>query len=215
MIDRGRIALIDDDGPILDSLQLYLRRKGFNVSTYDSAFAFLAALDGGSQFQCLVTDVRMPKMTGLELQRLVLERCEALPIIMITGHGDIAMAVAAVRAGAYDFIEKPIDESRLARSISDAIEQTRTLAADNELLGATSKRFGELSERQRQVVELAIDGLSNKEIGSRLGISPRTVEHYRESAMDRMHARGFAELIQIVVKLKAYKSFKTGQPTRR
>lgn len=211
MSDAGRVALIDDDDAILDSLQLYLRRKGFAVSCFASANAFLKTLKTGTGFQCVVTDVRMPKMTGIELQRALAEHDPALPLIMITGHGDIDMAVAAVKAGAFDFIEKPIDEARLAANIAEAIRQSRDRAADQRQLCELARRYGELSDRQRQVVELAVEGMSNKEIGARLGISPRTVEHYRESAMERLHAGGFAELIQMVVRLRAHKALRSGQ----
>ena len=147
----------------------------------------------------------MPQMTGLELQRVLAAKSRSLPLIIITGHGDIAMAVSAVKAGAFDFIEKPIDERRLAASIHDAIESNRGALADERQLADVAKRFADLSERQRQVVDLAVQGLSNKEIGLQLGISPRTVEHYRESAMERMQATRFAELIQMVVRLTASK----------
>ena len=204
--EQAKIALIDDDEPILDSLQLYLRRKGLDVSCFKSAHAFLEALKTESEFRCVVTDVRMPQMTGLELQQVLTERWQSLPMIMITGHGDIAMAVSAVKAGAFDFIEKPIDERRLAESIRKAIEHNRDAVADQRQIAELSKRFADLSDRQRQVVELAIQGMSNKEIGLQLGISPRTVEHYRESAMERMQATRFAELIQMIVRLKAQKA---------
>ncbi len=206
MAEKAKVALIDDDEPVLDSLQLYLRRRGLAVSCFQSGAAFLDALNAGSEFQCVVTDVRMPRMTGLELQRVMTERYRSLPLIIITGHGDIAMAVTAVKAGAFDFIEKPIDEGRLAASIHDAIESNRSVLADERQLAELEKRFADLSERQRQVVELAVQGLSNKEIGLQLCISPRTVEHYRESAMERMQATRFAELIQMVVRLQARRS---------
>lgn len=205
MPEKAKVALIDDDEAVLDSLQLYLRRRGFLVSCFASGAEFLHALDTGSDFQCIVTDVRMPRMTGLELQHILVERTRSLPLIIITGHGDIAMAVTAVKAGAYDFIEKPIDERRLAASIHEAIESNRDAIADDKQYAELQKRFADLSERQRQVVNLAVQGLSNKEIGLQLGISPRTVEHYRESAMERMQATRFAELIQMVVKLTAAK----------
>jgi two-component system response regulator FixJ len=206
MAEKAKVALIDDDEPILDSLQLYLRRRGLAVSCFQSGADFLEALNAGAEFQCVVTDVRMPHMTGLELQRVLTERYRSLPLIVITGHGDIAMAVTAVKAGAFDFIEKPIDEGRLAASIHAAIEANRGVLADERQLAELENRFADLSERQRQVVELAVQGLSNKEIGLQLSISPRTVEHYRESAMERMQATRFAELIQMVVRLKAQKA---------
>jgi two-component system response regulator FixJ len=146
----------------------------------------------------------MPEMTGLELQRVLSQGSSPLPLIIITGHGDIDMAVSAIKAGAFDFIEKPIDDRRLAASISEAVRHSRNQLADEREMADLTKRYADLSERQRQVVELAIHGLSNKEIGARLGISPRTVEHYRESAMERMQANRFAQLIQMIVRLKGY-----------
>lgn len=206
MREKAKVALIDDDEPILDSLHHYLQRRGFAVSGFTSAAAFLDLLSKGSDFQCVVTDVRMPRMTGLELQRVLAERSQHLPLIIITGHGDIDMAVSAIKAGAFDFIEKPVDEQRLAASIGDAIESSRDAMADHQQIAELARRFADLSERQRQVVDLAVQGMSNKEIGLQLGISPRTVEHYRESAMERMQATRFAQLVQMAVRLEAHKS---------
>jgi two-component system response regulator FixJ len=204
MPENPGVALIDDDEAILDSLQLFLRRRGFDVTGFTTATSFLEALDTGAQFECVVTDVRMPGMSGLDLQRVLSRRASAPPLIIITGHGDIDMAVSAIKAGAFDFIEKPIDDRRLAASIDEALKHSRDQLADEREMAELTKRYADLSERQRQVVELAIHGLSNKEIGSRLGISPRTVEHYRESAMERMQANRFAQLIQMIVRLKGY-----------
>ena len=212
MIEKAEVALIDDDEPILDSLQHYLRRRGFAVRCFSSACAFLEALEAGAEFQCVVTDVRMPRVTGLDLQRVLSQRSQLLPLIIITGHGDIDMAVSAIKAGAFDFIEKPIDERRLAGSISEAIENSRDMLAEQRQIAELAKRYADLSERQRQVVDLAIQGLSNKEIGLHLGISPRTVEHYRKLAMERMQATRFAQLIQMAVRLKAHKSLARSAP---
>ncbi len=202
MPDKPDVALIDDDEAILDSVQAYLHRRGFDVTGFTAATAFLDALDTGTEFECVVTDVRMPGMSGLDLQRVLSRRTSAPPLIVITGHGDIDMAVSAIKAGAFDFIEKPIDDRRLAASISEAIKHCRDHLEEGREMAELAKRYADLSERQRQVVELAIHGLSNKEIGSRLGISPRTVEHYRESAMERMQANRLAQLIQMVMRLK-------------
>jgi two-component system response regulator FixJ len=204
MPDKLDVALIDDDEAILDSVQLYLRRRGFGVAGFRAAKSFLSALDAGAEFECVVTDVRMPEMTGLELQRVLAQRASSLPLIVITGHGDIDMAVSAIKAGAFDFIEKPIDDRRLAASVGEAVKHSRNQLADERETAELTKRYADLSERQRQVVELAIHGLSNKEVGARLGISPRTVEHYRESAMERMQADRFAQLIQMIMRLKGY-----------
>jgi RNA polymerase sigma factor (sigma-70 family) len=204
MPDKPNVALIDDGDAILDSVELYLRRRGFAVTGFRAAEGFLSALNTGAEFECAVTDVRMPGMSGLELQRVLSQRASSLPLIIITGHGDIDMAVSAIKAGAFDFIEKPIDDRRLAASINEAVKHSRDQLADEREMAELTKRYADLSDRQRQVVELAIHGLSNKEIGSRLGISPRTVEHYRESAMERMQANRFAQLIQMIVRLKGY-----------
>jgi two-component system response regulator FixJ len=204
MVERHSVALIDDDEAILDSVQLYLRRRGFSVSCFRAASLFLGSLDSGTEFDCVVTDVRMPGMSGLALQQALAQRACLLPVIIITGHGDIDMAVSAIKTGAFDFIEKPIDDRRLATSISEAIRRSRDKMADERELLDLHKRYAELSERQRQVMDLAIQGLSNKEIAARLGISPRTVEHYRESAMERMQASRLAELVYMAVRLKRY-----------
>jgi two-component system response regulator FixJ len=205
MSDKVAVALIDDDEAILDSLQHYLRRRGFAVTCYRAAKPFLAALEVGTQFDCVVSDVRMPGMTGVELQRVLTRRTPNLPLIIITGHGDIDMAVSTIKAGAFDFIEKPIDDRRLASGIGEAVKRNRDKLEEDRQLADLGKRYAELSDRQRQVMDSAIEGQSNKEIAAQLGISPRTVEHYRESAMERMQATRFAQLIQMAMRLKSLK----------
>jgi two-component system response regulator FixJ len=205
MPDKTTVALIDDDDAILDSLQNYLRRRGFAVSCFRAAQPFLDALETGELFDCVVSDVRMPGMSGVELQGALARRMPRLPLIIITGHGDIDMAVSTIKAGAFDFIEKPIDDRRLASSIGEAVTRSRDNMEEDRQLAELGKRYAELSDRQRQVMDLAIQGQSNKEIAAQLGISPRTVEHYRESAMERMQASRFAELIQMAMRLKAHK----------
>jgi two-component system, LuxR family, response regulator FixJ len=202
MADILNVALIDDDEAILDSLQLYLRRKSFAVSCYRSAKSFLDALDAGAAFDCIVSDVKMPGFSGLDLQRSLGNRSERIPLVLITAHGDVDMAVSTIKAGAYDFIEKPVDGRRLAASVSEAVKWSRERLVDERQIAILRRRFGELSERQQQVVSLAVQGLSNKEIAARLSLSPRTVEHYRESAMERMQAGSLAELVHMAVRLK-------------
>ena len=144
MHDKSKVALIDDDDAILDSVQLYLRRKGFAVSCYQSAKAFLHALDTGSEFDCVVSDVKMPGISGLDLQRSLSERNESIPLVLITGHGGVDMAVSTIKAGAFDFIEKPIDGRRLAASISEAVACARDKRADDRDIAALRKRYGDL-----------------------------------------------------------------------
>jgi two-component system response regulator FixJ len=202
MPEKPHVALIDDDAAILDSLQLHLARRGFAVSCFRAARPMLEALEAGCEFDCVVTDVRMPGTSGLALRSALGRRAPSVPVIIITGHGDVDMAVSSLKAGAFDFIEKPIDGRRLVASINEAISRSRDKLADERELAELERRYAGLSERQRQVMDLAIQGLSNKEIGARLEISPRTVEHYRESAMERMQARRLAELVYMALRLK-------------
>jgi two-component system, LuxR family, response regulator FixJ len=199
------IALIEDDEAILHSLTLLLQGKGFAVRAYASAESFLADAESWPP-QCVVTDIRMPGMSGLELQGELKARNAGMPVILITGHGDIAMAVQAIKHGAFDFIEKPLDDERLAASIIQAIEfghQARGEQRERELLAA---RVAELSPRQVEVMHLVAEGFSNKEIALKLDISPRTVENYRAWVMEKMGASNLADLVRKVVALTADKS---------
>jgi two-component system response regulator FixJ len=197
------IAVIDDNEAVLDSLRLYFTRQSIETSCFESAKAFLAALEGGRDFDCVVSDVRMPGMSGLDLvQRLKADGVGA-PLILITGHGDIDMAVAAIKVGAFDFIEKPFDEARLLASIRNAIEKNQQPEIDEAELRKLRSRVNSLSTRQRQVMELAVAGLSNKEIGSKLNISPKTVENHRAWVMERIGARNIADLVRVAMKVEA------------
>lgn len=196
-----KTALADDDEAVLNSLRIYLERQGLAVATYSTAQELLDAIEAGAEFDCVVTDVRMPGMSGIELQGTLAARDCSCPLILITGHGDVDMAVAALKAGAADFIEKPADEKRLLASIKEAVRRGREKSELEAELAGIAKRFEELSERQREVMCLAVQGLANKEIAARLGISQRTVEHYREWAMERMNAGSFAELVQMAVRM--------------
>jgi two-component system, LuxR family, response regulator FixJ len=145
----------------------------------------------------------MPGMSGLDLvQRLKADGVGA-PLILITGHGDIDMAVAAIKVGAFDFIEKPFDEARLLASIRNAIEKNQQPEIDEAELRKLRSRVNSLSTRQRQVMELAVAGLSNKEIGSKLNISPKTVENHRAWVMERIGARNIADLVRVAMKVEA------------
>lgn len=194
-----RLALIDDDSAVLDSLQLYFARQRIETACFTQAKEFLSAVAAGRRFDCVVSDVRMPGMSGLDLVRHLKEGDIATPIVLITGHGDVDMAVAAIKVGAADFIEKPFDESRLLASVRDAIADTeqRENAGERKELRA---KFDSLTARQRQVMELAVAGLSNKEIGAQLKISPKTVENHRAWVMERIGARNIAELVRLAMK---------------
>jgi len=202
MPDPIHIALIDDDEAVLDSLALYLARQDVKASGFKTTEAFLAAVDAATPFDCVVSDVRLPGMSGLDLVRRLIERHFAAPIILITGHGDIDMAVSAIKIGAFDFIEKPFDEARLLASIRNAVEKSRQNASDAAELERLQSRFDSLSARQRQVMELTVAGLSNKEIALQLEISAKTVENHRAWVMERIGARNLADLVRMAMQVR-------------
>ncbi len=202
MSDPVRIALIDDDAAVLDSLRLYLLRQNLDTSCFSSAEGFLSSLDGAARFDCVVSDVRMPGMSGLELLDRLSVRCVRSPVILITGHGDVDMAVKAMKAGAFDFVEKPFDETHLLESIRNSLERNRKQARDTAEMDDLRTKFGALSARQRQVMELAASGLSSKEIARQLEISAKTVENHRAWVMERIGARNLAELVRIAMKIE-------------
>lgn len=194
-----RIAVIDDDEAVLDSLRLYFARQNIDAACFADGSAFLAAAGRGERFDCVVSDVRMPGLTGLDLVRRLKADGFAAPIILITGHGDVDMAVAAIKAGAFDFIEKPFDETRLLASVGNAMDKARAPDSEGAEQGELRSRLQSLSERQRQVMDLVVKGLSNKEIAAQLKISPKTVENHRAWVMERMGARNIAELVRIAM----------------
>jgi two-component system response regulator FixJ len=194
------IALIEDDAAILRSLSMLLESRGVAVRAYASAESFLADAEAGPP-QCVVTDMRMPGMSGLELQRELKARDAAVPVILITGHGDIAMAVQAIKQGAFDFIEKPFDDERLVASITQAVESGERARVEQGERAELEARVADLSPRQVEVMHLVAEGFSNKEIAHRLNISPRTVENYRAWVMEKMGAVNLADLVRKVIAL--------------
>lgn len=189
------IAVIEDDDAILQSLGMLLESRGMSVRCYVSAENFLDSFSTEKP-ACVVSDIRMPGLSGLELQQEIRKRDSTIPIILITGHGDIAMAVKAIKEGAFDFIEKPFDEERLVTSIATAIESGARQRVKQSEVAALAARAAELSPRQLEVLQLVVEGLSNKEIAIRLDISPRTVENYRAWVMEKMEASNLADLVR-------------------
>src|ERR1700733_1185384 len=202
MADPVHIALIDDDPAVLDSLRIYLERQTLKISCFNASEDFLTSVERLVYFDCLESDVRMPGVSGLDLIRSLRTRSFGRPIILITGHGDIDMAVSAIKIGAFDFIEKPFDETRLLASVQNAVDQTRQHISDVVELERLQARFRSLSARQRQVMELAAAGLSSKEIGMRLGISAKTVDNHRAWVMERIGARNLAELVRMAMTIQ-------------
>ena len=198
----GPVFIVDDEPAVLDGLRLMLSTFGYACRTYGSAEDFLAAVPRGSN-GCVIADVRLPGMSGLDLQRELQQRGDALPVIFITAHGDIRMAVAAVKAGAVEFLEKPIDDTLLVASLRQALirdDAERTARGRAQELLARMQR---LTLREKEVMGLVIQGFSNSVVGERLGISPRTVEHYRASLMEKMQARNLSELVRMSMLIEA------------
>lgn len=202
MAEPLKVALIDDDAAVLDALRLYLTRQGLEATCFPSADAFLAEKRRAGSFACIVADVRMPGTSGLELVRRLADEEATLPIVLITGHGDVEMAVAAIKLGAVDFIEKPFDEARLLDAIRRASGNAQLKKAETDHLEELRGRFAALSVRQRQVMELAVTGMQNKEMAQQLGISPRTVEIHRAWVMNRMGANNLADLVRMDMELR-------------
>jgi two-component system response regulator FixJ len=201
MNDGLMVAVIDDDEAVLDSLRMMLSRYDFEVRTFTSAEGFLGNRDR-EHACCIVCDVRLPDMSGLDLQAELQKRKSAVPVVLITGHGDISMAVSAVKAGAHDFLEKPFSPDRLVEAIKSAIDKTHNRLAEDREIQRLAERVNELSDRQKQVMDLAVKGLSNKEIAQNLQISPRTVETYRAWVMEKTGARNIAELVRLAMRLQ-------------
>jgi two-component system response regulator FixJ len=205
MQDNRIVHIVDDDEAVRQSLAFLLGSAGLAVRLYDSATAFLAGLSG-VKGGCLITDLRMPGMTGLELLHALRAKACGLPAIVITGHGDVPLAVEAMKAGAIDFIEKPFDEEEILNAVHVALE--RGGEGDGGDGSAIAARLASLSEREWQVLEGLIAGQPNKTIAYDLGISPRTVEVYRANLMTKMGARSLSELIRMAILAKV-------APTRR
>ncbi len=200
MQDSAIIHVVDDDEAVRQSLAFLLGSAGLAVRLYDSAASFLAGLSSVSG-GCLITDIRMPGMSGLELLHALKAKAFRLPTIVITGHGDVPLAVEAMKAGAIDFIEKPFDQEVLLSAVKTALERSGGGASEEERIVAA--KLASLSARERQVLEGLIEGHSNKAIARDLGISPRTVEVYRANLMTKMEAGSLSELIRMALRAES------------
>jgi two-component system, LuxR family, response regulator FixJ len=198
MTDSFVVHIVDDDEAVRQSLAFMLSTAGIPVRVYESATSFLAGLPM-LQAGCLITDVRMPDMTGLELLQQLRGKGIKLPVIVITGHGDIPLAVEAMKCGALDFIEKPFAEESILRAVRAAQDRTKRVGPRSEEEAQVASRLASLSERERQVLEGLVSGHANKIIAHELGISPRTVEVYRANLMTKMQAKSLSELIRMTL----------------
>jgi FixJ family two-component response regulator len=190
--------VVDDDQAMRTSLKWLIESIGMRVRTFESADDFLSTYYPG-QAGCLLLDVRMPGMSGLELQAHLARQEIRLPVVIITGHGDVAMAVRAMKSGAVDFIEKPFNDEELLRCIRNALDfdrKQRSLQAERAEIAA---RLAELTPREHEVMGMVTEGLSNKEIASALGVSGKTVEAHRARVMDKMRAGSLAKLVHMAL----------------
>jgi two-component system response regulator FixJ len=198
MPPNSLVHVIDDDDAVRDSLEFLLRTAKIDVRTYDSATAFLNTVSDGA-FGCIVTDVRMPGMSGVDLLRQLKARGSTMPVIVITGHGDIQLAVEAMKIGAADFLEKPFDDETLLASVRSALGRLEKDAQRGSERTELNNRLATLSTREREVLEGLVAGKPNKIIAFDLGISPRTVEIYRAHVMTKMNAGSLSELVRMAL----------------
>jgi two-component system response regulator FixJ len=192
------VHVIDDDADVRQSLAFLLTSAGLTVRMHDSALAFLDVLPGITD-GCVVTDVRMPGMDGLELQRRLRQLKARLPVIVMTGHGDVPLAVEAMKSGAVDFIEKPFEDEVLLSAIRSALARQAQASDRDARAAAIQQRIAKLSEREREVLDRLVAGKANKVIAFELGISPRTVEVYRANVMTKMQADSLSELVRMAL----------------
>jgi two-component system response regulator TtrR len=192
------VFIVDDDEAVRDSLRWLLEANGYRVRAYDSAESFLAAYDP-TIVGVLIADVRMPGMSGLELQEQLIVRGSPLPIVFITGHGDVPMAVSTVKKGAVDFLEKPFNEAELRRIVAMMFEQALSKASEAAAQRDREAMLGRLTTREQQVLERIVAGRLNKQIADDLGISIKTVEAHRANIMEKLQVATVADLMKVAL----------------
>jgi two-component system response regulator FixJ len=196
--DTDIVHVVDDDEAMRDSMAFLLRAENFQVQTYADAADFLAALPQ-IKVGCVVTDVRMPGMSGIELLQRLRELKVSLPVIVVSGHGDVPLAVEAMKTGALDFIEKPFDDDVFLRAVRTALGAQAVDSQRQAQKATINSRLESLSNREREVLEGLVAGHPNKTIAYDLGISPRTVEIYRANVMEKMQAKSLSELVRMAL----------------
>jgi two-component system response regulator FixJ len=199
MPNRVKIQIIDDDEAMRDSLAFLLEAAGFRAQLFDSATTFLEGLSK-LDASCVVTDIRMPGVDGIELLRRLQAGGHRFPVIVMTGHGDVPIAVEAMKLGAFDFLEKPFDDETLIAAVRTALRHRASVAEADSEAHDIVERIDNLTPRERQVLEGLVAGHSNKAIGRDLSISPRTVEIYRANVMMKMKAASVSELVRLAIR---------------
>ena len=195
---KGTVYVVDDDEAVRDSLQWLLEGKDYRVRCYESAEAFLSRYDP-REVACLIADIRMGGMNGMELQARLIERQSPLPIMFITGHGDVPMAVTTMKKGAMDFIQKPFKEEELVSLVERMLDQARDSFNDSQTAANRDALMAKLTTREAQVLERIVAGRLNKQIADDLGISIKTVEAHRANIMEKLNANTVADLLKIAL----------------
>jgi two-component system response regulator FixJ len=204
MVHRGKVYVIDDDDAMRDSLDFLLGSADFHVTLFESARNFLDALPT-IDFGCVVSDVRMPNIDGIELLKRLKASGSLFPVVIMTGHGDVPLAVEAMKLGAMDFLEKPFEDDRLIGMIEAALKQAEPGVKSEAVTIEIRSRIASLSPRERQVMDGLIAGLSNKLIAREYDISPRTIEVYRANVMTKMQAASLSELVRLAMRGGVFK----------
>lgn len=201
-VKQPTVFVVDDDSGVRSSIRILLKSVGINTTVFASAREFLATFDP-SRHGCMVLDIRMPGMSGMELQ-LELNRLGAIiPVVFITGHGDVPMAVEAMQQGAFDFLQKPFRDQDLIHRIQKALERDAAQRAALQQTDAIKARLDSLTPREREVLDLLADGKQNKVMAATLGLSQRTVEIHRSNVMDKMQAKSVAQLVRMLLDVRA------------
>jgi FixJ family two-component response regulator len=195
---KGTVYVVDDDEAVRDSLQWLLEGKDYRVRCFESAESFLSRYDP-REIACLIVDIRMGGMTGLELQDRLIERRSPLPIVFITGHGDVPMAVTTMKKGAMDFIQKPFNEESLATLVERMLANARDAFSEHQQSASRDALIAKLTGREAQVLERIVAGRLNKQIADDLGISIKTVEAHRANIMEKLNANTVADLLKIAL----------------
>lgn len=199
MSHRGKVYVIDDDEAMRDSLDFLLGAADFHVTLFESAHNFLQTISS-VDFGCVVSDVRMPGLDGIELLKRLKATGSVFPVVIMTGHGDVPLAVEAMKLGAVDFLEKPFEDDRIIGMIDMALRQAESSAQSEAMTHDIASRIATLSPRERQVMDGLIAGLSNKLIARDYDISPRTIEVYRANVMTKMQAGSLSELVRLAIR---------------
>ncbi len=202
---KGTVYVVDDDEVVRDSIQWLLEGKDYRVRCFDSAESFLSRFDP-REVACLIVDIRMGGMSGLELQDRLIERKSPLPIVFITGHGDVPMAVNTMKKGAMDFIQKPFNEEKLLGVVERMLDRARDAFSEYQQAASRDALLSKLTGREAQVLERIVAGRLNKQIADDLGISIKTVEAHRANIMEKLNANTVADLLKIALGQNAPKS---------